>query len=86
MSEQFDITWIDRRREPSEPPNLAYPRGVDLDVSLHRKPACVAPLPYPAARCGIYTVRCIECGFSVALTTAGRPDDPRSVRLPCRKR
>jgi C4-type Zn-finger protein len=41
-------------------------------------------LPYPAKRCGIYLVVCERCGYSAAITTAGRPDDPRKVTLPCK--
>lgn len=41
-------------------------------------------LPYPAERCGVYLVTCDKCGYSAAITTAGRVDDPRSVTIPCR--
>ncbi len=26
---------------------------------------------------------CKICGYRIAITTAGRPDDPRSVKIPC---
>jgi hypothetical protein len=84
MTEEFEIIWHDRHREPSQPPDPNYPTGIDLDVTAGRKPACVAALPYPSRRCGFYSVRCNLCGCSVACTTAGRPDDPRSIRLACR--
>ena len=35
-------------------------------------------------RCGVYLVECKICGSSVALTTAGRIDDPRSVTIACK--
>lgn len=47
---------------------------------------CETRLPYPAARCGTYVIECSKCGLSVACTTAGRPDDPRLARLPCKER
>ena len=75
------ITWIDHGREPQCPPDPAYPHG--KDVSGVPEPNCKVELPYPANRCGIYLVKCLVCGTSVAVTTAGRPDDPCSVRVPC---
>ena len=84
MSDQFTIYWIDSGREPQCAPNPAFPNGVDLDFYSKRVvQTCKVPLPYPARRCGAYAVRCLLCGYSVYVTTAGRPDDPRSVVLPC---
>lgn len=82
--ERFDLVWIDRHREPQCPPNPAYPDGVDADVTLGARPACRSALPYPAPRCGLYVVTCKLCGANCAITTAGRPDDPRSITLPCK--
>jgi hypothetical protein len=83
MTGRFEITWHDRGREPTQPPNPAYPDGIDLDVTAGAMPVCQVPLPYPAKRIGYYTVFCKTCRYSVACTTAGRPDDPRSIKLPC---
>lgn len=80
----FKIEWHDSGREPQVAPNPAYPNGIDLDLSPEGAHACTATLPYPAPRCGIYAIECRFCGIRVALTTAGRPDDPRSVRIPCK--
>ena len=80
------VEWIDSRREPQCPANPAYPEGVDVDLTNGRGWGCVAPLAYPAARCGFYVVRCTNCKLVVGVTTAGRADDPRSVRLPCKLR
>lgn len=82
--EQFDISWIDHGREPQCTPNPRFPEGIDLDFS-GGKPSCTTLLPYPAKRCGLYVVKCNLCGFSAACTTAGRPDDPRSITIPCDK-
>ena len=84
MSDQFSITWHDAGREPRCPPNPAYPEGIDVDGSAGAKSACQTALPYPARRCGHYLVECKLCGMRVALTTAGRPDDPRSLSMPCK--
>jgi hypothetical protein len=63
-------------------PNPAYPIGIDVDVS-RGQPSCIVALPYPAPECGHYVVRCALCAMSVAITAAGRPDDPKSVKIPC---
>lgn len=76
------IQWIDNHREPQCPANPAFPDGIDLDVS-QGKPSCRAELPYPAKRCGVYVVECPDCGVKAVITTAGRADDPRSVRMAC---
>lgn len=79
----IDIRWIDGRREPKCQPDPAYPNGVDLNLSGGALITCVRHLLYPAPRCGMYDVKC-RCGASAAITTAGRPDDPRSVRIACK--
>jgi hypothetical protein len=78
------IVWKDRGLEPREQPNPEYPEGIDLDISGGVTPACVVTLPYPARRIGLYLVECELCGVRVACTTAGRPDDPRSVKIACK--
>lgn len=83
MSAQFRIEWVDREREPQSAPDPAFPFGRDIDGSGGR-PSCRVALPYPAKRCGFYVVECRTCGYSIGITTAGRPDDPRSVRVPCK--
>jgi hypothetical protein len=81
---QFTIDWRDSGFEPECAPNPDYPEGIDLDVTRGAMLRCRAPLPYPAKRVGVYTVRCTICGFQTGCTTAGRADDPRSITLPCR--
>lgn len=80
----FDIEWFDREREPQCAPNPNYPNGKDIDCSDNAEITCTVELPYPAKRCGLYVVHCSRCGLNIALTTAGRPDDPRSVKIGCR--
>lgn len=79
----FDIKWHDLGREPQSPPNPKYPDGVHVVAARGAGHACRAELPYPAARCGYYTVKCKTCGMSAIATTAGRPDDPRSLTVSC---
>jgi hypothetical protein len=78
------VRWIDSLREPKIPSNPAYPNGIDLDCSDGASPSCVMELPYPAKRCGCYTIMCEDCGLATVVTTAGRRDDPRSIKLACK--
>jgi hypothetical protein len=80
---QFRIDWRDRGREPKITPNPEYPDGKDVDGSFGATQVCIAPLPYPAKRCGEYWVTCQLCGSHAGCTTAGRPDDPRSFKMAC---
>ena len=81
----FQINWIDRGFEPRMLSDPRYPTGIDLDVSNGAPATCKTTLPYPAKRCGFYVVVCEQCGTDAIVTTAGRPDDPRSVKLACKK-
>lgn len=77
------ITWVDGEREPQCAPNPAYPKGIDVDMSYGAAQTCYTELPYPARRCGAYHIECGKCGQRIAVTTAGRPDDPRSLKVGC---
>jgi hypothetical protein len=80
----LSVEWQDFGREPQEKPNPNYPEGIDIDATMGAERACSVALPYPAKRCGVFIVVCDVCGLSMAITTAGRPDDPRSVKMACR--
>lgn len=67
-------------------PNPAYPDGIDLDATRPDEQTCLIALPYPAPECGYFVVDCHLCRMTIMITAAGRPDDPRSVRLPCNVR
>jgi hypothetical protein len=83
--DRFDIKWSDYHREPTQPSNPEYPNGIDLVVHDPRSVAlvCKVNLPYPAKRCGLYTVSCNVCHKKFAVTTAGRADDPASLTISC---
>jgi hypothetical protein len=81
---RFSVDWVDKHHESACPADPAYPCGCTIDVALDALKACRVQLPCPAARCGMWIVRCRACGFSISLATAGRADDPKSVRVPCR--
>lgn len=82
----IEVNWIDRGREPTQKPNPLYPKGMDVDMTNGAKVVCLAEVPYPAKRCGYYALKCTDCGYTALVTTAGRPDDPRTVKVPCKKR
>lgn len=80
------VKWFDAGLEPKCDPDPAYPNGINVDLAGPAKPTCSTALPYPARRIGHFLVTCERCGFSAAITTAGRPDDPCAVRVPCKRR
>ena len=79
----FIVNWIDSGREPQFPPNPLNPEGISLDGAIGSLPACETELPYPARRCGRFEIECKSCGVFIVVTTAGRPDDPKSVKINC---
>lgn len=83
MKREFEILWIDGGREPQVAPNPIYPEGIVIVAADIGQKTCDTELPYPAKRCGYYRVTCTLCKFRTGITTAGRPDDPRELRLAC---
>ena len=79
------VVWLDLGLEPRQPPNPKYPRGIDIDVSANAERTCTVLLPYPAKRIGHYMIKCDDCGAQMMVTTAGRVDDPRSIKLGCER-
>lgn len=67
-------------------PNPEYPNGIALDLTRPGVPTCLVVIPYPAPECGLWLVRCDECHLSIAVTAAGRPDDPISLKMECGER
>jgi hypothetical protein len=83
----LDIEWFDTGKEPQCAPNPQFPDGMDIDLRMHKdEPSCEIELPYPAKRCGMFLINCNSCRRNAVITTAGRPDDPRRVILPCKKK
>jgi hypothetical protein len=78
------VEWHNAGKEPKCPADPNYPDGIDLDVSGTNVATCVVQLPYPAERIGYYTIECQVCGSRIGCTTAGRADDPRSIKIPCK--
>jgi len=80
----FEIVWYDDGRDPKSPPDPSYPDGIDLDLSRGRLNYCETNLMHPTPRCGKYYIKCNKCGITALITTAGRADDPRSIKLACK--
>lgn len=81
---KHEIKWVDHKLEPRVKPNPDYPNGIDMDVSKGASVTCTVALPYPARRIGHYRIQCTQCGIVVGCTTAGRADDPRSIKIACK--
>jgi len=64
--------------------NVTPVQSYETPFAAIDKPTCEVALPYPSKRCGTFIIECATCGLRVACTTAGRPDDPRAARLPCK--
>jgi len=77
------VTFLSHNRQPRCAPNPVYPEGIDVDLSKGAKASCMTALPYPAECCGAWLIVCRACSQHYVVTAAGRPDDPRTVRLPC---
>jgi hypothetical protein len=84
IESQFVVTWSGSGAKAQCAPNPRFPEGVDLDTSRGTVNTCTAELACPAKGIGMYSVVCKRCGLRVACTTAGRPDDPRSITMPCK--
>lgn len=76
-------TWFGTGKPPTHPPNPAYPDGKDVDGRREGEAGCGIKLQVPAPNVGHWLVQCGTCGIQVAVTAAGRPDDPRNVIIPC---
>jgi hypothetical protein len=79
----LNVRWVDHGRKAQCPPDPRYPDGVDVKIPSDGSAICGTALPYPAPQCGVWMIECDVCGQTAAVTAAGRPDDPRSVSLPC---
>jgi hypothetical protein len=80
----FDVRWFDRGRPPQVASNPDFPHGINIDSG--QRPACRVELPYMTQKhVGYWLVVCSKCESSALITMASRPDDPKSVMLPCKK-
>lgn len=66
-------------------PDPNYPNGIAIPCPSGVLDSCLVELPYPAPECGLWLVSCGACDCTMAVTAAGRPDDPISLHMPCKK-
>ena len=85
MKKHFAVDFIRSGRGKARcAPNPNFPNGKSLvDPNSF---GCVVDLPYPAPECGIWAVTCLSCGLKVAVTCAGRADDPTRFQINCKAR
>lgn len=79
------LEWTATGGAAQNPPDKRFPLGVDLDLAGGAVECCVTTLPYPASGIGFHLIRCLACELKVAASAAGRPDDPRTVRVACKR-
>jgi hypothetical protein len=87
----FSISWSARTRVengvartgPAHPATPGFENGTDLDLARDAASWCTASCPPWPGKLGMLHLRCQHCDVTVDLTTAGRADDPKLVRLPC---
>lgn len=65
------------------PANENFPDGKTIVIPARGRPTCSVDLPYPAPECGAFIVTCKMCGRMIAVTAAGRADDPKKLVVPC---
>jgi hypothetical protein len=81
----IDVVFLDSGRDPTEKTNPDFPDGVLVNLAPHAlAKTCTRNVPYPAPRFGVYSITCRKCKLNVAITVAGRTDDPNAVTLPCK--
>jgi len=80
--EKFTIEWYDSKITSNTVPEQDSPKNI-LVYDEH-KLFCKISLPYPAKRCGMYVVKCNECGNVVGIPTTGKVDDPCSITINCK--
>lgn len=84
MNSNLQVAFISHNRMPECAPDPAFPKGRTIDGRVGGEPSCSTSLPYPVPCCGLVQVTCDTCKQRLTITVAGRPDDPHTVRMPCR--
>lgn len=81
----IEVSFIDGGRLAQVKPDPAFPKGQRIILTRTAiEKSCTKNIPWPAPRCGFYKIKCMECGYTAAISVAGRPDDPCMVTMPCR--
>lgn len=81
----IDVKFNDSGHTATQKADPKYPNGMDINLADNvLQKVCCRNLPYPAPRCGTYSVRCVDCQFTALVTVSGRADDPRTITIPCK--
>lgn len=82
---KFIIRWVDGSHAAPPLSGSAFPDGLDADISgdVPVDRICSTALPYPSQGYGKYIIECTVCPLVVAVTTAGRVGDPKSIKFAC---
>jgi len=81
---KFVIDWVQRDTKSRARPDPNYPNGMVVRiVNPGVMQTCQLDLPYPAPSPGTHMITCQLCGLKVAITAAGRPDDPKLAIVGC---
>jgi hypothetical protein len=80
---KFEVSWLKRADRSTQKPDPAYPNGVIANLSKGAVQVCQVNLQYPAPCPGTHFIRCKLCGITVAVTAAGRVDDPTVAVIAC---
>lgn len=70
MPDDIEVTFLSAHRKATQPPQIGFLSGVDIDAGFRQM--CAVDLPYPAECCGTFLVKCKKCGMTVGFTAAGR--------------
>jgi hypothetical protein len=82
----FTKQWVWRSRLPAQSqPNPEFPYGLAMDLRTGPGLACKVALTYPAPGVGTWLLTCVNCGMTLAVTAAGRADDPTEVTITCKE-
>ncbi len=84
MSAIHSIKFVASGRGKAQcPSNPDFPNGKEIAIPTDAPFRCEIDLPYPAPECGYFKIDCSLCSMSIAITAAGRPDDPIKLTVPC---
>lgn len=87
MSDYLKSQFLTNGRRPRCAANPNFPTGIVVDFRSHpHEPSCATTLSYPLQYGGVHMVECRLCGMAVAITAAGRPDDPHTAILACKRK
>ena len=65
-------------------PEYSLTEWMSICAPIRSKSTAVPMCPIRHRAVGAYNIFCNKCKLRVAVTVAGRPDDPRTVTMPCK--